>query len=216
MVLRQISFDLKAGQKIGLVGPSGSGKSTITQLILRLYDPSEGIITIDGVDIRQYDVKHLRRSIAIVSQEPVLFSGTVRSNVDFGLGKSDEDIKESLRLAAMPRFAEDLEREVGVRGGMLSGGQKQRMAVARALLRSPAIVILDEAASALDSLTEQKVSDALEVAGRNRTVITISHRLSTFEKCDYIFVLSSGQIAEQGSFKELCSDRDSLFCSLLR
>ena len=183
-------------------------------LRVRLYDFFEGIITIDGVDIRQYDVKHLRQSIALVSQEPVLFSGTIRSNVDFGAGKSDEEIREALRQAAMSRFVEDLNREVGIRGGMLSGGQKQRMAVARALLRSPSILLLDEATSALDSLTEKRVSQALEAAGGNKTVLTVAHRISTLEKCDFIFVLNSGHIVEQGTHQDLYSRSDSLYYTL--
>jgi len=201
---------VKTGMRIGLAIPSGSGKSTIIQLILRLYDFFEGITTIDGVDIRQYDVKHLRQSIALVSQEPVLFSGTIRSNVDFAVGKSDEDIREVLLQAAMPRFAEDLDREVGVREGMLSGGQKQRIAVARALLRSPSILLLDEATSALDSLTEKRVSQALEATGGSKTVLTVAHRISTLKKCDFIFVLD---IVEQGTHQDLYSHFDSLYCS---
>ena len=215
LVLRNINFEITPGQYVGLAGASGSGKSTIIQLILRFYDATEGVVTIDGVDVRLYNIKHLRQSVALVSQEPVMFSGSVRSNVDFGLGKSDEEIKEALIKAALPRFSEDLDREVGVRGGQFSGGQKQRLALARALLRSPAILILDEATSALDSLTEKKVSQAIQVAAENRTVITIAHRASTFEKCEKILVLGQGAVVEQGSHSSLISQPDSMYSRLL-
>jgi len=153
--------------------------------------------------------------MALVGQEPVLFSGSVRANVDFGLGKSDEEIKEALRQAALPKFAEELEREVGTRGSAVSGGQKQRIAIARAILRDPRILLLDEATSALDSKTETKILQALETAGRGRTVLVVAHRLSTIERCEQILVLDGGQVVERGSHQELCA-RGGAYSKLLK
>ena len=203
MVLQRVNLELPQGQQLGLTGPSGSGKTTITQLLLRLYDPTEGQILIDGVDIRKYNLKYLRAHIAFVGQEPVLFSGTVRSNVDFGLNKADEDIRNALKQAALPKFAEELDMEVGSRGSAVSGGQKQRIAIARAILRDPRILLLDEATSALDSKTEAKILKVLETAVRGRTVLVVAHRLSTIERCQQILVLEAGQVVERGSHQEL-------------
>lgn len=216
LVLKNIYFEVEPGQHFAITGASGSGKTTLTQLLLRFYDPLEGQIFIDGVDIRQYNIKHLRSSIALVSQEPVLFSGSVRSNVDFGMGKSDEEIKEALKHAAIPKFVDELGRDVGTRGGAVSGGQKQRIAIARAILRDPRILLLDEATSALDSKTERKILGALEEAGKGRTVIVIAHRLSTIEKSDQILVMDLGEIKERGTHAELSAKEGSVYQKLLR
>ena len=215
LVLKNIYFEVEPGKHFAITGASGSGKTTLTQLLLRFYDPLEGQVLIDGVDIRQYNIKHLRSSIALVSQEPVLFSGSVRSNVDFGLGKSDEEIKEALQHAAIPKFADELDRDVGTRGGSVSGGQKQRIAIARAILRNPRILLLDEATSALDSRTERKILGALEEAGKGRTVIVIAHRLSTIEKSDQILVMDLGEIKERGTHSELSAKEGSVYQKLL-
>jgi ABC-type multidrug transport system fused ATPase/permease subunit len=185
------------------------------QLLLRFYDPTEGLITVDGVDIRQYNIKHLRSAIALVSQEPVLFSGTVRNNVDFGLGRPDEEIRAALMHASIPKFAEELDRDVGTHGSAISGGQKQRLAIARAILRNPRILLLDEATSALDSRTEKKILGALEFAGRGRSVLVIAHRLSTIQHCDEILVMDAGQIKERGSHEQLLSVEGGIYRRLL-
>ena len=214
--LRKVSFQVHPGKHLGITGFSGSGKTTITQLLLRFYDPLKGIVYIDGVDIRMYNVRHLRASIALVSQEPVLFTGSVRENVDLGLGKSDGEIKEALKMAAIPKFAEELNREVGIKGGKMSSGQKQRIAIARAILRDPRILLLDEATSALDSRTERKILEALKQAGRGRTILVIAHRLSTIEKSDEILVMDLGEIKERGTHEDLRNKADSRYQKLLQ
>lgn len=206
-VLQGISLVIAPKQQMGLTGASGSGKSTITQLLLRLYDPVEGSILIDGVEIRNYNVKHLRASMALVGQEPVLFAGSIRANVDFGLQKTDEEIREALKQAAIPKFAEELDRDVGTRGSAISGGQKQRIAIARAILRNPRILLLDEATSALDTHTEAKILRALETAGAGRTVLMVAHRLSTVERCTEIVVLEAGKVVERGTHLQLCTKK---------
>ena len=215
LVLQGVTFDVQPGKYIGITGSSGSGKSTLSALLLRFYEPTEGFICIDGVDIRTYNIKHLRSAVSLVGQEPVLFSGSVRSNVDFGLGKSDAEIRDALVHASLPKFADDLDKEVGVRGGQVSGGQKQRLAIARALLRSPKILMLDEATSALDSKTELKIMEALEYAGRGRTVILVAHRLSTIAKCDEILVMDAGVIKEKGTHAQLRAQPDGIYQRLL-
>ena len=215
LVLKDVSFAAESGQHVAITGASGSGKSTLTQLLLRFYDPLEGAVYIDGIDLREYNIKYLRSCIALVSQEPVLFSGSVRSNVDFGLGMPDEDIKEALKSAAISRFADELDRDVGTRGGAVSGGQKQRLAIARAILRNPRILLLDEATSALDSKTERKILGALEEASKGRTVIVVAHRLSTIEKSDLILVMDAGEIKERGTHAELSSRQGSIYQKLL-
>jgi len=206
-VLQGVSLVIAPEQQMGLTGASGSGKSTITQLLLRLYDPVEGSILIDGVEIRNYNVKHLRASMALVGQEPVLFAGSIRANVDFGLQKTDEEIREALKQAAIPKFAEELDRDVGTRGSAISGGQKQRIAIARAILRNPRILLLDEATSALDTHTEAKILRALETAGAGRTVLMVAHRLSTVERCTEIVVLEAGKVVERGTHLQLCTKK---------
>ena len=214
-VLQGVTFEVGPERHVGITGASGSGKTTLMQLLLRFYDPTEGLITVDGVDIRQYNIKHLRSAIALVSQEPVLFSGTVRNNVDFGLGRPDEEIRTALMHASIPRFAEELDRDVGTHGSAISGGQKQRLAIARAILRNPRILLLDEATSALDSRTEKKILNALEFAGRGRTVLVIAHRLSTIQHCDEILVMDAGQIKERGSHEELLKIESGIYRRLL-
>lgn len=191
-VLQNVSFEAKSGKCIGIAGSSGAGKSTLLQLIMRFYDLREGVIAIDGVDIRHYDIACLRLSIAIVPQDPVLFSGTVRTNAALGLEKSDEDIRKALRQAAIPRFADTLDRDVGAAGVLLSKGQKQRLALARALLRSPAILLLDEATSALDSQTERQILETLNDTGK--TIIITANSPKSLSNCDEILLLASGTL----------------------
>ncbi|KAK9333907.1 P-loop containing nucleoside triphosphate hydrolase protein [Lipomyces starkeyi] len=216
-----LSFTIQPGKNVCIVGPSGGGKSTISQLLLRFYDPVKGQITINGEDIRTFNLKSLRRTIGTVSQEPVLFSGTIADNIAYGkLHATRAEIVAAARKANcdfIQDFPDGLDTQVGSRGTQLSGGQKQRIAIARALIRDPAILILDEATSALDAESESAVNEALvRLMKSNTTTISIAHRLSTIMKSDYIICLNgSGQVAEQGTFKELSSNSNTFFSKLL-
>lgn len=206
-VLDDVSFIVPHGHKLGITGTSGSGKTTIVQLLLRFYDVTDGAVLVGGVDIRTLNLHYLRRHIATVSQEPVLFSGNLRHNVVFGLKnddgsvKADEEVMTALKRAKVP-FT-DLDMDVGVRGSQVSGGQKQRVAIARAILRDPSILILDEATSALDSRTEREIMQTLDEVGEGRTVVLVAHRLSTIKKCHQIMVLETGHVVEKGTHDEL-------------
>ena len=206
-VLDNVSFKVEQGQKLGITGTSGSGKTTIVQLLLRFYDTTEGTVMVGGKDIRTLNLQYFRRNIATVGQEPVLFSGSLRHNVVFGLKNEDEseiadaEIMAALHDARVP-FT-DLEMDVGVRGSQISGGQKQRVAIARAILRKPEIMVLDEATSALDSRTEREIMQTLDEVSKGRTVILVAHRLSTIKKCHQIMVLETGHIVEIGTHEEL-------------
>ncbi|KAK9365700.1 P-loop containing nucleoside triphosphate hydrolase protein [Lipomyces kononenkoae] len=216
-----LSFKVQPGKNVCIVGPSGGGKSTISQLLLRFYDPLKGQITINGEDIRSFNLKSLRRTIGTVSQEPVLFSGSIAENIAYGKPHATRaEIIAAARKANcdfIQDFPDGLDTQVGSRGAQLSGGQKQRIAIARALIRDPAILILDEATSALDAESETAVNEALvRLMRSNTTTISIAHRLSTIMKSDYIICLNgSGQVAEQGTFKELSSNPNSFFSKLL-
>lgn len=220
-VLKGIDLHIEKGEKIALAGHSGAGKSTIAQLILKFYQVTNGNILIDDKNISEYDVRALRSNMAIVPQEVILFGGTIRENILYG----DPDASEEQVIAAAQRanawefisqFPEQLETVVGERGIKLSGGQRQRIAIARAILKDPAILILDEATSSLDSESEKAVQDALEVLMQDRTTIIIAHRLSTIRKADTIFVLDEGRITEQGNFDELSKMENGLFSNLLK
>ena len=219
-VLERIDLTIKKGETIALVGPSGAGKTTLTDLISRFYDVTEGGILLDGTDIREFKQDELRRLIGIVNQENILFNDSVRNNI--ALGKPDATMDEVER-AAKSAYAHDFinelengyETEVGERGGKLSGGQKQRLAIARALLKDPEILILDEATSALDSQSEKQVQFALELLMKERTSIIIAHRLSTVMHADRIVVLDSGAIVEVGNHKELL-EKDGLYAKLIK
>ncbi|KAF5346861.1 hypothetical protein D9756_010551 [Leucocoprinus leucothites] len=218
-VLQNISMKFIAGKSYAIVGPSGSGKSTIVSLLERFYDPKEGKVTLDGVDLKDLNVKWLRQQIGLVSQEPVLFGTTVRENVLFGLAGSKYDgestteeekfklIKEACKQANahdfIMRLPKGYDTLVGERGFMLSGGQKQRVAIARAIVSDPRVLLFDEATSALDTRSEEIVQEALSRASEGRTTITIAHRLSTIKNSDTIYVMASGKIIEQGSHDEL-------------
>ncbi|MEI6576508.1 MAG: ABC transporter ATP-binding protein [Bacteroidota bacterium] len=209
-VLKNINFSLEKGQKIAIVGPSGSGKSTLVDLLLRFYDVSDGLIEIDGQDIRKLVISDLRALSGMVSQETILFNDSVYNNIAFGLKEvSEERVIKAAKLANAHEFIlqmpEGYETNVGDRGVRLSGGQRQRISIARAILRDPQILILDEATSALDTESEKLVQEALNNAMKDRTAIIIAHRLSTVQIADQILVLQKGEIVERGTHQELFS-----------
>lgn len=219
-VLKNISFKINQGERVALVGPSGAGKSTIIQLLIRFHQPDAGIISIDGQPSPNYHLPELRKNIGIVPQEIILFGGTVRENIAYG--KPDASEKEIMEAAEKANamefirtFPEGLETVVGERGVKLSGGQKQRIAIARAILKDPAILVLDEATSSLDSASEILVQQALEELMKGRTSIIIAHRLSTIRKADRIFVLNKGELIEQGTHIELMKNENGLYRHLI-
>jgi ABC transporter fused permease/ATP-binding protein len=211
-VLRDVDLHLRPGRSCALVGGSGSGKSTISRLLRRLYDPQAGRVLLDGHDLRTLDLAALRGAIAVVSQEPRLFSGTIGENIRYGrLDATDDELRQAARLANAHAFIEQLpegyDTPVGEGGAQLSGGQRQRVSIARALLRDPRILILDEATSALDAHSEHLVQEGLERLQRGRTTIIIAHRLSTVIGADHIAVLDDGRIVEEGTHERLLSKR---------
>jgi transcriptional regulator NrdR len=208
-VLDSVSFDVKAGQIVALVGRTGSGKTTIADLLMRFYEPSAGSIAIDGVDVRRIERESLLEQIAIVTQDTFLFDGTIRDNIAYGRqDASEDDIIAAAGAAHVDEFVDGLDdgydTEVGVDGVRLSGGQRQRVTIARALLKNPAILIFDEATSALDSKSEHLVQDAIESLLGGRTVFMIAHRLSTIRGADQIVVLEGGGVSQCGTHQELC------------
>ena len=207
-VLKQVSFTIKPGQMVGIVGATGGGKSTIVSLIPRFYDPTAGQVKIDGVDIRQYKLQALRNQIGYVLQETVLFRGTVRDNIAYGrAGATQEEILAAAKLANADEFIARMphgyDTMVGERGDTLSGGQRQRIGIARAVIRNNPILILDEPTAALDTESERAVIEALDRLMKGKTVITIAHRLSTIRNSDKILVLKDGAVAEEGTHDEL-------------
>ncbi|HEX8516583.1 MAG TPA: ABC transporter transmembrane domain-containing protein [Bacteroidia bacterium] len=218
-VLKSINLSVKKGETIAIVGPSGSGKSTIVGLLLRFYDPESGAILIDGKDARQYSLTELRNNMAIVPQDVLLFGGTIRENIAYGKpGATLEEITEAARkanaLEFIETFPERLETIVGERGVKLSGGQRQRIAIARAVLKDPSILILDEATSSLDSESERVVQEALDKLMVGRTSFVIAHRLSTIRKADKIVVIEKGEVRESGTHHELMQLENGLYRSL--
>ncbi|KAG7563880.1 ABC transporter type 1 transmembrane domain [Arabidopsis suecica] len=212
IIFKNFSIKIEEGKSTAIVGPSGSGKSTIIGLIERFYDPLKGIVKIDGRDIRSYHLRSLRQHIALVSQEPTLFAGTIRENIIYGgaADKIDEaEIIEAAKAANAHDFitslTEGYDTYCGDRGVQLSGGQKQRIAIARAVLKNPSVLLLDEATSALDSQSERVVQDALERVMVGRTSVVIAHRLSTIQNCDAIAVLDKGKLVERGTHSSLLS-----------
>ncbi len=206
--LRHITFSASPGKMIALVGPSGSGKSTLINLVIGFLRPSQGAIHIDGVDNKDLDLRTVRKFLSVVPQESVLFDGTISENISYGLsGVSTQEIEKALRDANawdfVQAFDEGVETIVGERGARLSGGQRQRLAIARALIRNPRILILDEATSALDSESEKLIQLALTPLMRNRTTFVVAHRLSTVQEADQILVLDEGKIVESGTHSEL-------------
>ncbi len=215
-----LSFHVRAGERVALVGPSGSGKTTLVSLLPRLYDVTEGAIRIDGIDLRDYQLRALRRGIGIVQQDSFLFSGTVRDNLKYGRPRaSDEQVIEAARAANAHEFIMALpdgyDSALGERGVNLSGGQRQRLSIARAILKNPRILILDEATSALDSHSESLVQAALDRLMAGKTCFIIAHRLSTVRNVDRILVIDKGKVAEAGTHEELL-EREGLYAKLVR
>eukprot|EP00163_Fabomonas_tropica_P018687 TRINITY_DN3306_c3_g1_i5.p1 TRINITY_DN3306_c3_g1~~TRINITY_DN3306_c3_g1_i5.p1 ORF type:complete len:417 (-),score=70.05 TRINITY_DN3306_c3_g1_i5:1009-2259(-) len=221
VVLKDISLDLKPGTVTALVGPSGGGKSTIVGLIERFYEPSHGSVTFDGHDLRSLDPSWVRSQIGFVSQEPVLFAGTIRDNIAYG---STDASLEQIQAAAVQanahdfitEFAEGYDTAVGERGVRLSGGQKQRIAIARALVVNPGLLLLDEATSALDSESEYLVQQAIDRAMKDRTVLVVAHRLSTVRTAQQVAVLKDGLVCELGTHDELIAQQEGLYRQLVR
>jgi len=207
-ILQDVSFQVLPGQRIGIVGPSGTGKTTILNLILRLYDPQEGVIYLDGTPLRQLQQQAFRRHIALVTQEPFLFNDTVRQNILFGrLDASDEEIETAARLANAHEFIMELPQGydtlVGERGVKLSGGQKQRICIARAFLANPRVLLLDEATASVEPESEALIQAALERLMQERTTIIVTHRLSLVRDCDRILVIDEGRVIESGRHEQL-------------
>ncbi len=210
--IRGLSMRLEAGQMVAVVGPSGAGKSTLVSLLTRFFDLQHGVIKIDGVDLQDINIGELRRRISVVSQDIFIFNDTVTKNLSFAVeGVTDEDIRRAAKLAAADEFIsampEGYDTVLGDRGVRLSGGQQQRIAIARAILRNPKILIFDEATSHLDTFTERAIQDAVEVMRKGRTILVIAHRLSTIRRADKVIVLKAGKVVEQGTHDALMSAR---------
>ncbi len=220
-VLKNVSFTIESGKMLALVGPSGSGKSTIASLLLRFYEPQSGKILIDGKDIATYDLTDYRSNMAIVPQDVLLFGGSIKDNISYGKpNASDAEIIEAAKqanaLEFIDRFPDKFDTKVGERGIQLSGGQRQRIAIARAILKNPSILILDEATSSLDSESERLVQEALDKLMIGRTSVVIAHRLSTIRNADKIIVIENGTVRESGTHAELSNVNDGLYRSLSR
>lgn len=221
MIFQDFSINIEAGKATALVGQSGSGKSTILGLIERFYDPQIGTVKIDGRDIRAYHLRSLRKHIALVSQEPTLFAGTIRENIVYGASTeaSEVEIVEAAKAANAHDFIAALkdgyETRCGDRGIQLSGGQKQRVAIARAIIRKPSVLLLDEATSALDSQSEKMVQNAIQGVMVGRTCVVVAHRLSTIQSCHVIVVLDKGKVVEKGTHSSLLAKGcNGAYCSL--
>jgi len=217
-VLRGLSLQIVPGQTVALVGPSGAGKTTIFQLLQRFYDIDEGALLVGGVPVQELRLEDLRSRIAVVPQDPVIFSGSVRDNIRYGRsGATEQEVRAASQAANVDEFLQRLpegyDTAVGERGLRLSGGQRQRVAIARAILKDAPLLLLDEATSSLDAESERAVQDALDVAMRGRTTIVIAHRLATVQRADCIFVLESGLIVDQGRHAELLA-RGGLYARL--
>jgi ATP-binding cassette, subfamily B, bacterial MsbA len=218
--LRHVSFTLEPGRSLALVGPSGAGKSTIADLLLRFYDPSEGTIRFDGVDVRELDVQWLRSQIGVVPQHTFLFAGTIAENIRMGKPEAtDEEVAAAGRAAHADAFVAPLPagyaEKIGEQGVGLSGGERQRVAIARALVRQPTLLLLDEATSALDATSERAVQEALEEVMRSRTTLFIAHRLTTAARADEILYLRNGEMVEQGSHRSLI-EKNGEYAALFR
>jgi subfamily B ATP-binding cassette protein MsbA len=214
-VLNNISFDIHPGKTVALIGPSGAGKSTTVQLLLRFFDPQSGKIQLDGHDLKSLDLESYLSQVALVPQETLLFGGTIRENILYGkLDATDTEIIEASKSANahdfIVEFSNGYDTLVGEKGTKLSGGERQRIAIARALLKNPKVLVLDEATSALDNQSEMLIQDALAKLMVGRTTFIIAHRLSTVHNADKIIVLDKGKIVESGTHKELMAN-ESLY-----
>lgn len=219
-VLKNLTFEIFPNETVAIVGSSGAGKSTIAQLLMRFYDTDSGTITIDGIELKDYDIYALRNQIGIVSQEPILISESIEDNIRYGKPKaSSDEVVESAKLAYahdfIIKFPDHYKTLVGEKGVQLSGGQKQRVALARAILKNPKVLILDEATSALDSESESLVQKALEHLQKSRTTLIIAHRLSTIKKANRILVLDQGQVVQIGSHEELLKETNGFYKKLI-
>jgi len=218
--LKDVNLEIQPGGVTALVGPSGGGKTTIAKMIYRHYDPQKGQVLLDGYDLREYDLRALRKSIAIVPQEVEIFDLSVKDNISYAKSNASlAEIKHAAQVANAEEFINNLPDEyntlVGERGMKLSGGQRQRIGIARAVLADPSILIFDEATSNLDSYSEKLIQQAMERLGKGRTMILIAHRLSTIKKADKIIVLEDGQVVEQGGHNELAQNKGGLYRKLL-
>ncbi|MEA5137834.1 ABC transporter ATP-binding protein [Arcicella rigui] len=217
-VLDNISFKIQKGKTIALVGTSGGGKSTLADLVPRFYDPTEGQILMDGIELKQIQLASLSKQIGIVTQESILFNDTVANNITFGSEATDAQIEEAAKIANAHQYISQLsdgyQTFIGDRGGRLSGGQRQRLSIARAVLKNPPILILDEATSALDTESEKLVQEALTHLMKNRTTLVIAHRLSTIQHADEILVINQGKIVERGTHNELLANENGFYKKL--
>src|SRR5690606_853603 len=218
--LEDFSLEVRPGETVALVGPSGAGKSTVFQLLLRFHDPQDGTVRVDGLDLRQLDPVQLRRNIALVPQDPVIFAASARDNIGYGRLDADQAaIGAAAGAAEAPEFTSarpaGYDGELGDRGARLSGGQQQRLVIARALLKDAPILLLDEATSALDAQSERAVQQALERLMQGRTTLVIAHRLATVLKADRIVVMDRGRVVDQGSHAELIA-KGGLYAELAR
>ncbi|KAJ6847236.1 ABC transporter B family member 11-like isoform X2 [Iris pallida] len=220
-IFRGFSLSIESGRTVALVGESGSGKSTVVSLIERFYDPQSGEVLIDGINLKEFQLRWIRGKIGLVSQEPVLFASSIRDNIAYGKdGATEEEIRTAAELANASRFIDKMpqgfDTMVGEHGTKLSGGQKQRVAIARAILKDPRILLLDEATSALDAESERVVQEALDRVMTNRTTVIVAHRLTTVRNADTIAVIRRGSIVEKGSHSELLKDPNGAYCQLIR
>jgi len=219
-VLRHLSFTIKVGETVAIVGPSGAGKSTLFQLLLRFYDPGTGHVNVGDIDVRQLDLPSLREKIGVVPQDVVMFSGTAAENIAYGCPEARVDeIQKAARQAHASEFIENMpdqyETFLGERGVRLSGGQRQRIAIARALIKEPQLLLLDEATASLDAESERLVQEALDTIGHDRTVLVIAHRLATVQRADRIVVLDQGQVVAEGTHQQLVNE-SALYARLAR
>jgi ATP-binding cassette, subfamily B, bacterial len=218
-IIKGITFEIKPGQMIGLVGPSGAGKTTITNLIARFYEATGGRILIDGIDIRELDTGLYRRQVGMVLQDPFLFHGSILDNIKYGMPQSGTaQVIAAARAANAHDFICKLphgyDTIVGERGHTLSGGERQRVSIARAVLGNPRVLILDEATSSVDTETERKIQEALDRLIQGRTVFAIAHRLSTLQRADRLLVVKDGRLVEEGTHAELLAKRDGVYRTL--